>query len=310
MTRWLSLRRHLLVWLLSGVTAGWLVAMGFAYVEARHEIEDLLEERVVNEHEDKHLRKELAEHFIETLLTPLLFVLPVLGGWIWFATRRIQQSIENERRFTADAAHELRTPLAALATQAEVARRAQNAPEREHALDQLTVSARRAARLVDQLLTLARLEPESGPSLSPVNLAQRVIESCADCGPAALDKGIDLVLEVNRDVPVMGNDDLLRVLLRNLLDNAVRYTPAGGKVGVGVTANAVVITDTGPGIPAAERERVFDRFYRLAGQEEEGSGLGLSIVRRITELHGARLELADGPGNLGLMASITFKAAS
>lgn len=356
-TRWFSLRRRLLLLLLGGVTVGWLAAMGFAYIEARHEIEDLLETRSGHddknyEGEDAHVRKELAEHFIQTLLSPLLFGLPLLGGWIWFATRRglapldeiavelgtraperldpvvpatapreirpllealnklferVGHTLDNERKFTADAAHELRTPLAAITAQAQVALRARDAAERDHAIDQLATSARRASHLVEQLLTLARLDPAAGLPMGMVSLDELAVASCAEHGAAALEKNITLELDAPAPVSLMANEAMLRILLRNLLDNAVRYTPAGGKVWVGVTANTLTISDNGPGIPAGQREEALRRLHRLAGQDIEGSGLGLSIVARIAELHGASLELADGIGQPGLAVRVTFR---
>ncbi len=358
-TRWFSVRRRLLVWLLGGVTLGWLAAMGVVYVEARQELARL------HSHEDKHsrnetrdeLRHELDEHFIEALLTPLLFGLPVLGGWIWFATRRglkpldeiaaelgkrvperldpvvpvaapreirpllealnmlfarVEQAMEKERSFTADAAHELRTPLAAIATQAQVAARARDDAERDHALAQLTASARRASHLVEQLLTLARLDPAAGLQKSAVRLDALTAEACADHGAAALDKQLALELDAPAAVTLQANDAMLRVLLRNLIDNAVRYTPAGGQVRVSVTATGnralLTVSDSGPGIPPAQRTEALRRLHRLGGQEIEGSGLGLSIVARIAELHGATLELADGIGQPGLTVRLSLPA--
>lgn len=356
-THWFSLRRRLIVWLLAGVTVGWLGAMGAVYFEARDELAKL------HKHEDKrnreeareHLREELDEHFIAALLTPLLFGLPVLGGWIWFATRRglrpldevaaelgkraperldpvvpaaaprevrpllealnalferVGQAMEKERAFTADAAHELRTPLAAIAMQAQVATRARDAAERDHALAQLTASARRASHLVEQLLTLARLDPAAGLPMTGLRLDTLAAEVCADQGAAAMEKNIALELEAPQPVTINGNDAMLRVLLRNLIDNAVRYTPAGGKVDVRVTANSLVVADSGPGIPAAQRADALRRLHRLAGQDIEGSGLGLSIVARIAELHGASLELADGIGQPGLSVQLVFRTCS
>lgn len=352
-THWFSLRRRLLAWLLAGVTVGWLGAMAYAYVEARHEILEFLKED--HHRDDEHLRQELAEHFLEALLTPLLYGLPLLGAWIWFATwrglrpldelaaelgrrapehldpvepaaapreirplldalntlfGRVGQALDNERRFTADAAHELRTPLAAIAAQAKVAVRARDAAERDHALAQLTTSARRASHLVEQLLTLARLDPAAELPRGALRLDTLAAEVCADHGAAALEKEIALELDAPAPVVVSGNAGMLRILLRNLIDNAVRYTPSGGKVGVGVTATfgAVLLTvsDSGPGIPADQRANALRRLHRLAGQEIEGSGLGLSIVARIAELHHARLELADGSGRSGLCVRLMF----
>jgi two-component system sensor histidine kinase QseC len=218
---------------------------------------------------------------------------------------RVGQALDAERRFTADAAHELRTPLAALATQAQVALRARDAEERRHALEQLATSTRRAARLVDQLLTLARLDPAGSTPAAPVAMDQLAEEVCADHGAAALAKEVELELEAE-PTTVAGNPDMLRVLLRNLVDNAIRYTPAGGRVTVAVAPGRLVVTDTGPGIPAEERQRVFDRFHRLAGQEIEGSGLGLSIVARVAEQHRARLILEDGTAGRGLRVTVAF----
>lgn len=355
-THWFSLRRRLLVWLLGGITVGWLVAVGFAYVETREEVMDLLEERHRHEKLEMRVQKELAEHLLKTMLTPLLFGVPLFGAWIWFATRRslapvgaiaaavagrapdrldpvvpaaapveirplleamnaqfsrVAVLLDNERRFTADAAHELRTPLAALALQAEVALRARDAAERDRALEQILAGSRRAGHLVEQLLTLARLDPAVRLALQPVRLDALAAEVCAGHGAAALEKGLALELEAPDDGVVAGDPGLLRILLRNLVDNAVRYTPAGGRVVVRVAAAGdgieLGVCDNGPGIPAAERANVLQRFQRLAGQEIEGSGLGLSIVARIAELHGARLELADGIGAPGLAVRLQFR---
>lgn len=222
---------------------------------------------------------------------------------------RVEQTLDAERRFTADAAHELRTPLAALATQAQVTLRARNEEERRHAVGQLIASTRRAARLVDQLLTLARLDPEEQTTAEAVRLDQLAEAVCAAHGAPALDKGVELELDA---VPatVAGNTDMLRILLRNLVDNAIRYTPAGGRVLVAVAPGMLSVTDTGPGIPPEERERVFDRFHRLAGQETEGSGLGLSIVARIAARHGVSIRLEAGEAGIGLKVSLRFPATA
>lgn len=221
---------------------------------------------------------------------------------------RVEQTIDAEKRFTADAAHELRTPLAALAAQAQVVLRARDAGERQHAIDQLITSSRRAGRLVDQLLTLARVDPAEAPPAGTVELDWLAKQVCAANGPQAVENRVALELDA-QSTTVTGDADMLRILLRNLVDNAIRYTPAGGQVTVVVKAKTLSVVDTGPGIPASERERVFNRFHRLAGQDKEGSGLGLSIVARIAERHGARISLTDGAGGVGLRVSVEFPAA-
>jgi signal transduction histidine kinase len=222
---------------------------------------------------------------------------------------RVEHALESERRFTADAAHELRTPLAALATQAQVALRARDDAERGHAIEQLIASSRRAARLVDQLLTLARLDPDEAVPATPLRLDTLAEEICAAHGADAMAKNIALELEA-APTTMRGHADMLRILLRNLVDNAIRYTPAGGRVVVAVAPGLLSVTDSGPGIPVVERERVFDRFHRLAGQQTEGSGLGLSIVARIAERHGARIHLGDGAAGVGLRVEVAFSAVS
>jgi signal transduction histidine kinase len=222
---------------------------------------------------------------------------------------RVEQTLESERRFTADAAHELRTPLAALTAQAQVAMQARSAAEREHAMAQLATSLRRATRLVDQILTLARLDPEDRPPTGRVDLGGLAEEVCARHGALALEK--DIALELNAEpVTVPGDSDMLRILLRNLVDNAIRYTPVGGQVTVAVTREGLSVTDSGPGIPVEERARVFNRFHRLAGQDIEGSGLGLSIVARIAERHGAAISLDSGADGRGLKISVRFPVSA
>lgn len=237
-------------------------------------------------------------------VTPLLHALNAL-----FA--RVAASMDKERRFTADAAHELRTPLAAVKTQAQVALGARSAQERERALQQVVAGADRTAHLVEQLLVLARLDPGAAVlQRQPVRLDEVAAACLAELAPVAAAKRIDVGLEAGGGVTVAGDPVLLGILLRNLVDNAVRYNSAGGAVSVAVEqrdAGAVlVVEDNGPGIPAAERGRVTERFYRVLGSGEEGSGLGLSIVQRIAELHGAVLRLGEGRDGRGLRVEVVF----
>jgi signal transduction histidine kinase len=224
---------------------------------------------------------------------------------------RIGEALARERRLTADAAHELRTPLAVLSTQAQVARRATSEAARNEALDALVAGAERAARLVEQMLTLARLESGHGEG-APQALDLRALarEVLAEAAPFALERGIDLALDEGGAVTFTGHRGLLAVLLRNLVDNAVRYTPRGGAVRVSVRAEAggarLEVADDGPGVPAHELDRLGERFHRLADAAESGSGLGLSIVRRIAELHCGSVRFAPGPGGRGLAASVTL----
>lgn len=226
---------------------------------------------------------------------------------------RLQHAFEGERRFTADAAHELRTPLAALKIQAQVALRSTDEAERHLALENVLRGVDRATRLVAQLLTLARVDPETvAVDFKPVELRSLAASVMADLEPLAHAKQIEITLEDCNACKVMGDDAQLGLLLRNLLDNAIRYTPAGGRVAVtvkNVEGIALEVRDTGPGIAETEREQVQQRFYRITGSGEEGSGLGLSIVRRIAELHGAKLELNDNGSEQGLLARVVWPQA-
>lgn len=226
--------------------------------------------------------------------------------------QRLGRALEHERRFTADAAHELRTPLAAVRTHAQVALRADPAGQRA-ALGRIVEGVDRATHLVEQLLTLARADVSrpGGMAWLKVDLTPLAAEVIAGLAPWALARGVEVAL-----VPgvghLRGDPQGLRVLLRNLVDNAVRYTPLGGQVTVAVEPRAgevlLRVTDTGPGIPAGQRAAVLERFRRGEGGEATGSGLGLSIVQRIAELHGARLDLDDAPGSCGLQVRVRFPA--
>jgi two-component system sensor histidine kinase QseC len=224
---------------------------------------------------------------------------------------RLSRAIEGERRFTADAAHELRTPLAGLRAQAQVALRAADEPTRKHALEQVLAGTGRAARLIDQLLTLARLDPtRQQGGTARADLAAVAADVCAELGAGAVTRDIALTLDAEATTTVNCAPEWLRILMRNLVDNALRYTPDGGSVRVVVAAAVsgatLQVIDSGPGIPAADRAAVFERFHRLAGQEVEGSGLGLSIVARIAELAGATITLNDGEAGLGLAVTVAF----
>ena len=223
---------------------------------------------------------------------------------------RLQHTFEGERRFTADAAHELRTPLAALKIQAQVALRSTDEAERHSALENVLRGVDRATRLVEQLLTLARVDPETAVAgYQQVDLHGLAATVMADVEPLAHAKHIEMLLEEGPACRVLGDEVQLGLLLRNLLDNAIRYTPNAGRVSVAVRETDGVILevrDTGPGIPALEREQVQQRFYRIAGSGEEGSGLGLSIVQRIAELHGAKLEFHDNTVENGLLVKVIW----
>lgn len=224
---------------------------------------------------------------------------------------RLARTLDAQRQFIADAAHELRTPLTAVRLQAEMAQRATDPAERAETLDELRAGLLRASHLVEQLLSMARLDaaPVTG-SVEPVDLldlAQRVV---AEFAPIADDRPLDLGLLPSDAVSVAGDPGELRALLGNLVENALRYTPAGGRVDVQVQSagNEAVLTvsDTGPGIPAAERARVFDRFYRGADANAPGSGLGLAIVQRVADRSRATVRLEDVEPGRGLRVIVRW----
>lgn len=224
---------------------------------------------------------------------------------------RLDTALNNERRFTADAAHELRTPLAAIKVHAQVALSSQDDNDCRHALSQVSAGADRAGRLVEQLLRLARLDPMRGLSdPGPVDLARLVHQEAENSLPAADEAGLTLDAQVpDGPITIAGDADMLALALRNLLENAVRYTPPGGTVRIGAEHGAegsrLWVRDNGPGVPAEELPRLVERFYRGGDVMVEGSGLGLAIVHRVAELHGARLAVENRPEG-GFQASLTF----
>lgn len=224
---------------------------------------------------------------------------------------RLAKSIDAQQRFVADAAHQLRTPLAALQAQVEAARRGPVPPELALTFDQLLAATRRTAHLARQLLTLAAVDPATERPFEPtaVDLAAVLHEAVAEWVTRADAKGIDLGFELE-PAQVRGEALLLRELAGNLIDNALAYTPAGGQVtartGTRAGAPFLEVEDSGPGVPEAERERVFERFYRAKGTAGEGSGLGLAIVREIADRHGASVEIRAATGDRGTLLKVRF----
>ena len=226
---------------------------------------------------------------------------------------RVGRSLDQERRFTADAAHELRTPLAAIRAHAQVATAETDVQARRQALDGVIAATDRATRLTEQLLTLARLDAETGVlSARTCELREIATGVLADLAPAALARSVQLELADGPPAVVTGEATLLAILLRNLVDNAVHHSPPQGVVRV-VTLPADAsagptwhVIDQGPGIAADARALVLERFRRLPGAPEGGAGLGLSIVQRIAQLHGATLRMAEGPNAVGLDVGVGF----
>jgi two-component system OmpR family sensor kinase len=237
-----------------------------------------------------------------------------LAGSLNALLARLDEALSAQRRFTADAAHELRTPLAALKLQVGLAKRAQGEAQRTSALGELEAGVDRASHLVDQLVTMARLEPESPDRRNEsVDLAALARDAIVARATLAGDKRIDLGSTGASSACVRGDPAMLAMLIGNLLDNALRYTPAGGRIDVAVDTREdgvrLSVIDTGPGIAPADRERVFERFHRGSAPDPAhptGSGLGLSIVRRIANAHGATVTLGEGPDGRGLAVDVRF----
>jgi two-component system OmpR family sensor kinase len=228
---------------------------------------------------------------------------------------RLTAALDRERAFMADAAHELRTPLTALHLQLGELARASTESERAEAMGKLSEGMQRAIRLVEQMLALARQEPRAEQARTRFALDELGREIVAELVPLADSRRIDLGMSEAQAVFVRGERDTVATLIRNLVDNAVRYTPAGGRVDVSVERSAALpawavvrVVDNGPGIAPEDRERVFDRFYRRPGTRLPGSGLGLAIVKAIAVAHGATVELGDAADGRGLAVTVALPA--
>jgi two-component system sensor histidine kinase QseC len=225
---------------------------------------------------------------------------------------RLQVALELERQFTDDAAHELRTPLAALKTQAQVSLRATNEEERQQALRQVINSVDRATHLIEQMLTLARLDPAATTLVrEKVNLHELTAEVVAQLVPIALKKNIEIEITGEEDAVVLVEPVSVSILIRNLVDNAIRYTPVEGIVELSITQQSahqviLAVKDSGPGIAPELQGRVFDRFFRVTGNSSPGCGLGLSIVQRVADLNNLMVDLQNKENAPGLIASVYF----
>lgn len=218
---------------------------------------------------------------------------------------RLEETLSREKRITSDAAHELRTPLAAIRLHTELAKSAKNQAQKNESLDQIIHGVDRTTHLVEQLLTLARLEPELlANDFAKVDLTALIIEECALLSPLAINKDIDISFDENQIKPINGHEPSLRLLIRNLLTNAISYTPAMGKISISLSEQkqktTFIVEDSGPGISEQDRERVMERFYRAENHQTPGCGIGLSIVDRVVQMHQGSLELRKADSGQGL----------
>lgn len=228
--------------------------------------------------------------------------------------KRLVQVLQGQRYFIADAAHELLTPLTALQLQAQWLQRSSDVHEREQGLLELRAGIERTVRLARQLLALARQESKSGAVVAEINLTALAREVVAEQAGTAAARQIDLGFDGAMPLQIRGEVEALRMMLSNLVDNAIKYTPVAGRVDVRVArldgAGLLRVEDSGPGIPVEDLQRVFDRFYRRAGQTVAGSGLGLAIVRNIAERQGVSLNLSNGGALGGLVVECRWPIAA
>jgi signal transduction histidine kinase len=285
----------LLLMAVMAVAAAWIVARAMRPLQS-------ITRQI--EHRDIHSLTPLAAPDLPAEVSPLVEELNRL-------LERLSGAFESQRAFVADAAHELRSPLTALSLQLQLLERARDDAERAVATTRLRAAIDRATHLVGQLLTLARNEPEDLPeNAAAVELGAIARDTVTEVQPLAQDRHIGLEVDSPAPVALQADAEGLRVLVRNLLDNAVRYSPEGSAVRLRVwrKANggaALEVCDQGPGIAPADRPRAFARFYRAPGASAEGSGLGLAIVKAIAQRHGAQVELGDAEPH-GLRVQVSF----
>ena len=292
---WVTLTTLLLA--LPGAAVWLVIRWSFAPVDA---MRDLMQQR--KPYDLMPLRQEKIPSEVQTLVDSFNRILEQLNS-----------AIQAERRFIADAAHELRTPLALLAANAQVALRADTREEREAALRRLSTGVERSTRLSEQLLDLAQLDSSHVTTHPTVDISDLVMMVVRDFESTARQNNQSITLNV-QPAWIFGHIDELGILLRNLLDNALRYSFAGGHIAVscvntlraGAACVCVGVEDNGPGVPEAYRDRIFDRFYRIAGSGQTGSGIGLSLVARIVASHRAQIEVGAGPDNRGFLVKVYF----
>ncbi len=225
---------------------------------------------------------------------------------------RLNETLAREKRITSDAAHELRTPLAAIRLHTELAKNAKNHKQQNESLDQVIHSVDRTTHLVEQLLTLARLEPELlSKDFTEVDLNALIIEETALLSPLAINKNIEIGFNDTNIAVIYGNDSSLRLLVRNLLTNAISFTPDNGNINISLSQKkqetTLIIEDSGPGISKEDRKRVMERFYRAENHQVAGCGIGLSIVDRVVQMHHGALQLRQADSGQGLKVIISFK---
>lgn len=230
--------------------------------------------------------------------------------------KRVRKAFDAQKNFVSDAAHELRSPLAALKLQVEGLKRANNESTREVAVGRLSAGIDRAIRLVEQLLILARQQASSSENIVnvKVDLSQIVHLALLDVASIAKARNVGVRLVHADECILVGQDEMLHILTRNLLDNAIKYTPVGGIVEISLSLfeNRIelLVEDSGPGVPEADRDRVLDRFYRVLSSEGSGSGLGLAIVKTISDIQGGTLVLGRSLKLGGLSIAVTFTSVS
>jgi two-component system OmpR family sensor kinase len=275
-----------------------------AWIAVRRSLAPMARVTAEVERRDAFAMAPLDVHAVPEEIRPLLMALNRL-------LHRLDGSMGAQRRFVADAAHELRTPLTALSLQAQLVEQAQDSGERNEAIRDLRLGIARASHLVSQLLTLARQEPDAQRPFVQLDLAALVRQVIGEFAPLADLKKIDLGVDASQSEFMNGDKESLKILVGNLVDNAIRYTPEGGKIDVtldDVSSGLVLsVKDSGPGIPIKDRERIFERFFRVAGNEVQGSGLGLAIVKQIAQRHGATVEVSNGENEAGAIFSVKFR---